>query len=436
MTRSMEKNNAFQKRAEKVMPFGVTSNFRYYGEGENVGVARAQGTYIWDFDGNRYIDYRLGYGPVILGHGHPAVAQRVAEAITSGTVFALTHELEVKVAERIVAMCPGVDMVRYANSGTEATMHALRIARAHTGREKILKFEAQYHGMYDYMLFSTPSSPASAMGYSRSPVPVVTSSGIPKAVHDLVIALPYNDLETLDRTVRQGWGELAAIIVEPIMGNLGGIMPKPGWLELIRELCDEYGIVMIVDEVKTGFRVAPGGAQELFGIQGDLSTFAKAMGNGYPIAAIGGKKEVMASVGPGRAAHGGTYCGNVVGTAAADATLEIIAEVGVLDTVKERGEALMTGIHGILTDEDIPHHMLGVPEMFGFSFGEEEPVDYRSWQRIDAGLYEEIMAGMVLRGAMPEVDGAEPWFLCAALSEKDVADTLNYFEEAVKEAKG
>jgi len=193
---------------------------------------------------------------------------------------------------------------------------------------------------------------------------------------------------------------------------------------------------MIVDEVKTGFRVAPGGAQELFGIHGDLSTYAKAMGNGYPIAAIGGKKEFMASVGPGRTAHGGTYCGNVVGTAAADATLEIIAEVGVLDTVKARGEALMTGIHGILTDEDIPHHMLGVPEMFGFSFGEEEPIDYRSWQRIDSKLYSEITDGLWARGAMPEDGGAEPWFLCAALSEQDVADTLTYFEEAVKEVKG
>jgi glutamate-1-semialdehyde 2,1-aminomutase len=432
----MEKNNAFQKRAEAVMPFGVTSNFRYSGEDRNIGVARAQGTYFWDFDDNRYIDYRLGYGPVILGHGHPTVANRVAEAISSGTVFALTHELEVKVAERLVAMCPSVDMVRYANSGTEATMHALRIARTHTGRNKIVKFEGQYHGMYDYMLFSTPSSPASAMGYSRSPVPVATSSGIPKGIQDLVLPLPYNDLETLDRTVRQGWGDIAAIIVEPIMGNLGGIMPKTGWLELIRELCDEYGIVMIVDEVKTGFRVAPGGAQELFGIHGDLSTFAKAMGNGYPIAAIGGKKDVMASVGPGRAAHGGTYCGNTVGTAAADATLEIIAEVGVLDTVKARGETLMTGIHGILTDQDIPHHMLGVPEMFGFSFGEKEPVDYRSWQLIDEEMYTEIMTGLVRRGAMPEPDGAEPWFLCAALSEQDVADTLTWFEESVREAKG
>jgi glutamate-1-semialdehyde 2,1-aminomutase len=436
MTRSMVENQAFHERARRVMPFGVSSNFRYYGEGQDVGIARAEGTYLWDFDGNRYIDYRVAYGPVILGHGHPVVVERVAEAIKSGTIFALTHEMEVKAAERIVQMCPGVDMVRFANSGAEATMHAMRIARSHTGRDKVIKFEGQYHGMYDYALFSTASSPVSAMGHRRSPIPAPTSSGIPKAIHDLVICLPYNDFETLDRTVRQAWGDVAAIIVEPIMGNLGGIMPQPGWLAHIHRLCDEFGIVMIMDEVKTGFRIAPGGAQEYFGIHAGLVTYAKAMGNGFPIAAIGGTKEVMNSVGPGRTAHGGTYCGNAVGTAAADATLEIIAQGEALKTVEARGKALMKGIHGILTDADIPHHMLGVPSMFGIAFAEEEPTDFRTFVKADAELYESIMMGLLERGAMPEPDPGEPWFLCAALSEKDVEDTLNYFEDSVKEVKG
>jgi glutamate-1-semialdehyde 2,1-aminomutase len=399
-------------------------------------VARAEGTYFWDFDGNRYIDYRLGFGPVILGHGHPVVVERVAEAIKSGTIFALTHELEVKAAERIVALCPGVDKVRFANSGTEATMHALRFARSHTGREKVLKFEGQYHGMHDYMLFSTPSSPPGALGHRRSPIPAPTTSGIPKAIHELVLSLPYNDFETLERTVKQSWGDLAAIIVEPIMGNLAGIMPQPGWLELIRKLCDEYGIVMIVDEVKTGFRIAPGGAHEYFGVYGDLVTYAKAMGNGFPIAAIGGKAEVMDSVGPGRTAHGGTYCGNVVGTAAADATLEIIAQGEALTTVDVRGRALMEGIGEILTDAGFAHHILGPPSMFGITFGEEEPTDFRTWIKLDHDLYTAIMTALLRKGAMPDPDGGEPWFLCAALTEKDVEDTLNYFADAVQEVKG
>ncbi|MGD9144916.1 MAG: guanitoxin biosynthesis PLP-dependent transaminase GntE, partial [Anaerolineae bacterium] len=386
-------------------------------------------------DGNRYIDYRLGFGPVILGHGHPVVVERVAEAIKSGTIFALTHEFEVKVAERVVALCPGVDKVRFANSGTEATMHALRFARSHTGREKILKFEGQYHGMHDYMLFSTASSPPTALGHRRSPIPAPTSSGIPKAIHELVLSLPYNDFEILERTVKQSWGDLAAIIVEPILGNLAGIMPQPGWLELIRKLCDEYGIVMIVDEVKTGFRIAPGGAHEYFGVHGDLVTYAKAIGNGFPIAAIGGKAEVMDSVGPGRTAHGGTYCGNVVGTAAADATLEIIAQREALKTVDARGSALMEGIGEILTDAGFAHHILGPPSMFGITFGEEEPTDFRSWLKLDHDLYTAIMTALLRKGAMPDPDGGEPWFLCAALTEKDVEDTLNYFADAVQEVK-
>jgi glutamate-1-semialdehyde 2,1-aminomutase len=432
MNRSTEKTKAFFERAGRVLPFGVSSNFRYWGGGQDIGVARAEGAYFWDFDDNRYIDYRLGFGPVILGHGYPAVVERVAEAIKSGTVFAFTHELEVKVAERIVRMCPGVDMVRYANSGAEATMHALRIARSHTGREKIIKFEGQYHGMYDYVLFSTASSPVSALGHRRSPTPSPTSSGIPKAIHDLVIALPYNDFEVLERTVRQAWGDVAGIIVEPIMGNMASIMPQPGWLEHIRKLCDEYGIVMIMDEVKTGFRIARGGAQEYLGVNADLVTYAKAMGNGFPIAAIGGRKEVMASVGPGRTAHGGTYCGNVVGTAAADATLEIIAQGEALKTIEARGKALMKGLSGILTDADIVHHVLGVPAMFGIALCEEKPTDYRTWAESDYNLYEKIMMALIHNGAVPDPDGREPWFLCAALSEKDVADTLSYFEDAVR----
>jgi glutamate-1-semialdehyde 2,1-aminomutase len=240
----------------------------------------------------------------------------------------------------------------------------------------------------------------------------------------------------LDRTVRQAWGDVAAIIVEPILGNLGGIMPQPGWLEQIRTLCDQYGIVMIMDEVKTGFRIAPGGAQEYFGVQADLTTYAKAMGNGFPIAVIAGRKEVMASVGPGRTAHGGTYCGNAVGTAAADATLEIMAEGQALKTVEVRGKALIKGIQSILSEADIPHRILGVPAMFGIALCEEEPVDYRTWSRSDSALYERIMMALIHNGAAPDPDGREPWFLCAALSEQDVEDTLSYLQDAVKKAKG
>src|SRR5678816_3950214 len=315
------------KRAQAVMPWGVSSNFRYWGEETTPVITRAKGAYIWDADGNRYIDYRLAFGPIILGHVDARVNQAVMDAIANGTIYAHTHPLEIEVAERMVRMCPGVEKVRFANSGTEATMHALRIARAHANRDKFIKFEGCYHGFHDAVLFSTSMSPIESLGSRRSPLSAQNTSGIPEVMRSLTINLVYNDLELLERTIRARWGEIAAIIVEPIAGNMAAIMPAPGFLELIRSLCDEYGIVMIVDEVKTGFRIAKGGATEYFGVKGDLMTYAKSLANGYPLAAIGGSDEVMGTIEPGLMAQGGTYCGNSVGTAAAIATLDVPTEL-------------------------------------------------------------------------------------------------------------
>src|SRR3989304_3983594 len=302
------------------MPYGINSNFRYWGPDDTLVVTHGQGAYIWDADGKRYIDYRLGFGPVILGHGYPAVAEQVSEVIRKeGNIFACTTVREIELAER-VARLTGFDKVRLANSGTEATMHALRIARAHTGREKFIKFEGQYHGMADYFMFSTASTEKGPLGSRRSPINVPSTSGIPKAITNYVTTLPFNDIERLEREVRAVWGDLAAIIVEPIMGNVAGVMPEPGWLQAIRSLCDEYGVVFIMDEVKTGFRIARGGAQEYFGVRADLVTYAKALGNGFPIAAIAGRDEVMMTIEPGRVAHAGTFSGNLVGVAPGPAT--------------------------------------------------------------------------------------------------------------------
>jgi glutamate-1-semialdehyde 2,1-aminomutase len=224
--------------------------------------------------------------------------------------------------------------------------------------------------------------------------------------------------------------------VEPILGNAAGIMPKPGYLEKMRELCDKYGIVLVFDEVKTGFRIANGGAQEYFNIQADLVTYAKAMGNGFPIAAIAGKEDVMMTIQPGVMAHGGTYSGNIVGTAAAIATLEILASEPVIETINKRGQALMTGIDEILTEADIPHAVTGVPSMFGMVLGiDQEPYDFRDYFKGTGELYEEIAMELIKRGVQPDGDAREPWFLCYALSEKDVNETLNVFNDSVKAAK-
>ena len=430
-----EKTGSLFDRGKNVIPHGVNSNFRYWGDDDTLVIKRGEGAYVWDMDDKRYIDYRLGFGPVILGHSYPPVIENVQQALQGGNIFAWTTPYEISVAERITRMCK-VDKVRLTNTGTEATMHALRIARAYTGREKFIKFEGQYHGMADYFMFSTASSYQGSLGSKRNPITLPNTSGIPKSINQYVLLVAFNDFEGLEKTVKANWGDLAAIFVEPMLGNSASIMPQPGFLEKIRELCDQYGIVMVFDEVKTGFRIANGGAQEYFGLQADLVTYAKAMGNGFPIAAIAGKEDVMMTIEPGGLAHGGTYSGNVVGAAAADKTLEILEQQPVLETINLRGKALMTGIDDILTEAGIPHVVTGVPSMFGIFLGKnEQPHDFRDYLSGDGELYETISMGLNARGVQPDADGREPWFLCYSLSESDVDETLNIFNDAVKDAK-
>ena len=427
------------ERASVVMPWGVSSNFRYWGQDDTLIAARGKGAYMWDVDGKRYIDYRLGFGPIILGHAHDGVMRAVTDAMQDGNTFALTNVYEVQAAERICRMT-GVDKVRFTNSGGESTMHALRIARAHTGRERFIKFEGCYHGAHDAVMWSTPSSPVSAMGSRRNPIPVATSSGIPHHVRDLIIPLAFNDFEALERTVRDHGHEVAAIMVEPMMGNLASIMPAKGWLEHIRRLCDTYGIVMIMDEVKTGFRIAPGGAQQFFGVRADLVTYAKSMGNGFPIGAIGGKNEFMMTIEPGKVGQGGTYCGNIVSAAAADATLQVMENEPVFETINQRGRRLMVGVHEILNRHSVPHQITGVPALFGIIIGSlsdghaAAPSDYRTASSYsDDALSSAILAGLRMRGILPDPEYCEPWFLCYALSEADVDETLNAYDDVVRE---
>jgi glutamate-1-semialdehyde 2,1-aminomutase len=429
-----EVTRAMYQRAKKVIPYGVNSNFRYWGEDTQI-ITRGEGAYIWDVDDRKYIDYRLAFGPIILGHAYPAVIERVQQAIAQGTLFAWTTPLEIEVVERIVRMCK-VDMVRLTNTGTEATMHALRIARAHTAREKFIKFEGCYHGMCDYFLFSTASSQKAALGSILSPIPQQVSSGIPSHIRDYVITLPFNNFELLEKTVEAKWGDIAAIFVEPLMGNGAGIMPRPGFLQKIRELCDKFGIVMVMDEVKTGFRIANGGAQEFFGVKADLVTYAKALANGFPLAAIAGTEKVMMTVHPGAVAHGGTYTGNVAGAAAALATLEILETQPIIDSINTHGKGLMQGIDEILTRAGIQHHMTGLPSILGFVLGiDEEPMDFRDYCGGDDTLYEKLAYELIRQGAMPDADGREPWFLSFSHNEEVIADTLTMFETAVKTVK-
>ncbi len=430
MTSQIEKSQALWQRAAKVMPLGVNSNFRYWGDDHTLVVDRAKGAYLWDVDGNRYIDFRLGFGPIILGHAYDEVDAQVREAMRNGVVYALTNELEISVAEKIVAMCPGIEKLRLANSGTEATMHALRVARAYTGREKVIKFEGQYHGMYDYMLFST-YNPVDNLGNRRSPIPAPTSSGIPKRLNELVIPLPFNDFEVFETTLRHAWHDIAAVIIEPVLGNCAAIEPLAGWLQFVRSKCSEYGIVLIFDEVKTGFRFARGGAQEYFGVTADMATYAKSMGNGYPIAAFGGRRDIMDVVGRG-VAHGGTYTGNVVGAAAANATLEMLQKQPILETVAERGRRLWAGFQRVFDAAGIPVSINGHPAMFTFSVGIDKPRDYRDWANSDQDYYLRLADVLYQNGVMPDHDPREPWFLCYSHSDEDIDQAIAALEHAVK----
>ena len=343
--KNFEKNAEVQRRAKKIIPLGVNSNFRYWGEGLTPYVKRAKGARLWDVGGNEFIDYRLAFGPIILGHAWDAVDAKVAEEIRQGVLFAMTGELELDVAEMIVEACPAVEMVRMACSGTEATMHAVRVARAYTGRELLVKFEGNYHGFQDHTLWST-YAPVEAYGSRRSPIPVPASSGIPRVLGEKIITLPFNDVEGFERAMRSYGDQIAAVISEPCQGNCAAILPQPGFLELIRKRTTEHGALFILDEVKTGFRIARGGAQEYYGIRPDLATYAKALGNGYPVAALGGSREVMSVIGQG-VSQGGTYTNNKPGIAAAWATLKLLKSEPVIETINRRGTRLMEGLRRI-----------------------------------------------------------------------------------------
>jgi glutamate-1-semialdehyde 2,1-aminomutase len=427
------KTQSLQKRAQKVLPLGVNSNFRFWGDMNTPYVEKAKGSYLWDVDGNKYIDYRMAFGPIILGHAFDEVDAKVIEEIQKGALFAMTGELEVLVAEMIVEMSPAVDMVRFACSGTEATMHAIRTARAYAGRDLILKFEGNYHGFHDHTLWST-YSPVESYGNRRSPISIPASSGIPKAMREFIITLPFNDFEGFERVMRSYGEQIAAVITEPCQGNCAAINPQDGFLELIRRKTDEFGCVFILDEVKTGFRIANGGAQEFYGIKPDLVTYAKAIGNGYPLAAFGGKKDIMSIIGHG-VAQGGTYTNNKPGVAAAYATLGLLKTKPILKTIEKRGQRLMDGLKEIFEENDIPVVFSGYPAMFSFTFGLDSVTCQRDWSQGNHSLYLKLTEKAIEHGVMPDLDSREPWFLCFQHSDADIDETLNIYAEITKEVK-
>lgn len=424
------------RRARKVLVNGVSSQFRYWGDDDTIVIDHGEGGHLIDMDGKRYIDYQCGFGPIILGHGDPDVSGAVAEAAAEATSFAMTQRREVEAAEKVVAALEWPDAIRFTNTGTEATMHAIRLARGLTGRDIIVKFEGQYHGMHDYVLFSTAGVPVEGLGSRFQPIAVQSSSGIPEAIRSLMRSLPFNDLEMAERVFGNEGSRIAAVIVEPMLGNAFGILPLPGFLEGLRRLCDEHGALLIFDEVKTGFRVAYGGACECFGVTPDLGTYAKAMGNGFPVAAIAMTDRVAAGWRGSGIAQAGTYSGNGIAAAAAAATIDKLATGEPHAQIEKVGRALMEGIARVLADRDVEGMVTGHPSMFSVFLGPGDLNEFRQTSKHDERLYEAVSMKMIARGVMPCPDALEPWFVCAAHNEEDVATTLQVFDESLAEAVG
>ena len=409
--------------AHQHMPQGVAENYRYWGDDRTVFVESSKGCWLTDCDGKRYVDFRLGYGPIILGYRDERVDRAVIDQITQrGTLSGFATELDTEVVKQIKAMCPNVEKMRFANSGTEAVMGAVRTARGYTKRDRVVIVEGGFHGLYDEMMWKSDIEQWDPNG-SIPPSVIPFGGGIPATARNLVDLIVLNDTDMLEALFTKRGEEIACVVLEPIIGNAGSISATQAWLQRLRDLCTEHGTMLIIDEVKTGFRVAKGGAQELYGIYADLTSYAKAMGNGYPVAAFGGRAEVMDVVGSNRGGvvHGGTYTGNLVALSAAHATLKILSDTDALDTVNRVGNQIQDLLGRVFTAAGIEYAFAGPPAMLGIHFTPNVPTNYRDWRITNSDLYRAFAWKLIDYGVMLEPDSREPWFFCEAHSEVDLA---------------
>ena len=408
----------FQK-AKEVIPGGVNSPVR---AGKTVGIdplfiARADGCLLWDVDGNEYTDYVCSWGPMILGHSHPQIIHVVEEIIQNGTSYGAPTELEVEMAEVIVEMVPSIEMVRMVNSGTEATMSAIRVARGYTGRDKIVKFDGCYHGHTDSLLVSAGSGIAS-LGIPGSP-------GVPGDLARLTISLPFNDLESVDETFRKFGHEIAAVIVEPVPGNMGVVIPDEAFLKGLRKITIEKGALLIFDEVMSGFRVGSGGAQERYGIMPDLTCLGKIIGGGLPVGAYGGKKEIMSRVAPeGDIYQAGTLSGNPVAMAAGLATLKILKQGNVYKELEKKGFLLFSGFEAAARDAGVEVTVNRVGSMGSLFFGGDPVVDFATARKCRQDLFIKYYKCMLGQGIYLAPSPFEAMFLSMAHSEEIIKKTV------------
>ena len=423
------KSQQLFSRAQQSIPGGVNSPVRAFRSvgGTPVFMQSAKGAYLYDVDGNRYIDYIASWGPMILGHAYEPVVKAIQEQAVFSTSYGAPTELEIRMAELIISMVPNVDLVRMVSSGTEACMSAIRLARGYTGRNKIIKFEGHYHGHADSFLVKAGSGVAT---FNIQTVPGVTAG-----VANDTLTAPYNDLEAVKALVQEHRGSIAAIITEPVAGNMGCILPAPGFLEGLRQICDEQGILLILDEVMTGFRLAPGGAQERLGIRADLVTYGKVIGGGMPVGAFGGRRDIMEHIAPlGNVYQAGTLSGNPIAMIAGYTMLNTLKNnPGIYRELDEKTAYLHAGLEQVLKAWGQPYVINRLGSMISVHFSEQPVTDFASASAARNDWFKQYFHSMLKRGVYLPPSAFESWFLNNALTQADLDETITKTRESLYE---
>jgi glutamate-1-semialdehyde 2,1-aminomutase len=435
-TRSRKRSHDWFAHAQQVLVEGVNSPSRgaaVYADGPIV-IEKGHGSHLWDIDANEYVDFMMSFGALIQGHAHPRIVEVVSKAVSQGSHFAAATPAEAAAAERFLRMVPNAEVVRFANTGSEATMLALRLARAHTGRTKFLKFEGHYHGWYDPYLLNGHSHPPTQLGPREDPLKIPDSEGIPATTFEDVIVAPWNDFAVLERVMKKHGHELAAVITEPIMANMGCIPPLDGYLQRIRELTGECGAVFILDEVVTGFRYAPGGAQEYYGVEPDISTFGKALGAGFPIGAVAGPRTILDRMrwGDHMVLHYGTFNGHRLTMEVVAANLDLLMAEGVYEKLHAIGDAAIAGLRAVFRRRGLKAVVQGFGPMFQIYFTERDAIrDYRDYcAHADTQRYSRFIHALINEGIYMTPSNGLHWIISTAHTQTDVEKLLSAVDRA------
>lgn len=438
-TRERVKSKQWFERAQRSLVEGVNSPSRGAAvyEGGPLVLERGRGSHVWDADGNQYVDFMMSFGALIQGHAHPALVAAVCQTMAEGSHFAAASSAEVEAAERFCRMVPSAEAVRFTNTGSEATMLALRLARAHTGRRKFLKFEGHYHGWYDPYLLNAHGHPPEQLGSRENPNRIPDSEGIPPETFDDVVLVPWNDGERLEQVIGQHGRELAAVITEPIMANMGCILPRDGYLPRLRELTRQCGALLIFDEVVTGFRYAPGGCQEFYGIRPDISTFGKALGAGFPIGAVAAARTILDRMrwGSEMVLHYGTFNGHRLTMKVAAANLDLLAGDGAYRRLHAVGDAAITALRDVFRRRNVKAIVQGFGPMFQIYFTDREAIhDYRDYcTYVDTQRYSRFVHALLERGIYMTPSNGLHWIISTTHTEADVTALAEAADQACDE---